>query len=921
MKQKRKEDKAQAQRPSVFRREWETAQSTYRQYNDTYLKKREEQEALVRDIHQLEAELAHLSSSNQQLMADLNRQLMDNGLLFLSEYRRRHAYYSVILNEPQGGRGLDINRILVERSDRRGIVVYPPAVPWEPQQRPQHLLKAFAEAGYLCFFCDSGINEAIVEIEPNVLLIKYEHELLCCLQSQHVLVLNTWLMQNAWIDHLPHKTLWYDILDRVDFLSSYDKQMLLKHYEVLCEADLVTYSARRLADFCRNRPDIVYLPNAGTPSDFQTDGEEGRSDDLSPFDDLNEILLNRRRIIGYFGAIEEWFDRDLVTGLAEEEAVDIVLIGHCGIQWADRPDNVHLLGQKPYGELKHYAAWFDALILPFVVNDLTNCVSPVKFFEYCCLEKPIISTPIAEVLPFAGDGITIVSHSRELTLDEGFWRLSDRARRHLRHIAGANQWSSRFEAVESWLTSSVSGLRLYANRTYGRHISVFTGTFLNFRGDHFYSGGAERYLIDLHEICGELGYQLDIYQYGDFPWYRKYDDINVYSLGDGTLNMKEFSLEALKGFGNRFMHTVNGRFALHLYSSFFQAYPHAAHPSIGISHGVAWDHPQCNFTDGSQFWTANERYITGAQNVQRLVSVDTNTANWFQTVAYDVSMKMTIIPNYVDLNTFKPATREEGRLRIVYPRRLYRARGLYITLDVVDELLEAYPHIEFHFVGKGFPEDVAHVEQKQKRWPERVFCYHRDPEDMHEVYQLADIALIPTLHSEGTSLSCLEACASGCVVISTRVGGLSDLIINEYNGLLIQPQAKALKEALVRCIEDAQLRDKLSRNAASVAAAFGKDMWKREWKQQLLEALGEVRDCVEDAGPAGRKSRTLLLSCETMEPDAASVLKLAYEQLAAGDSVFIRSANEAMRQHSFGRLQWITPDDELYFIPDETRTI
>lgn len=81
---------------------------------------------------------------------------------------------------------------------------------------------------------------------------------------------------------------------------------------------------------------------------------------------------------------------------------------------------------------------------------------------------------------------------------------------------------------------------------------------------------------------------------------------------------------------------------------------------------------------------------------------------------------------------------------------------------------------------------------------------------MPEVYRRADIVLVPTCYSEGTSLSCLEAMASGCAVIATNVGGLPELIINRFNGLLIAPEAEALAEALTQLIEQPELRQDIA---------------------------------------------------------------------------------------------------------------
>ena len=96
---------------------------------------------------------------------------------------------------------------------------------------------------------------------------------------------------------------------------------------------------------------------------------------------------------------------------------------------------------------------------------------------------------------------------------------------------------------------------------------------------------------------------------------------------------------------------------------------------------------------------------------------------------------------------------------------------------------------------------------------------------MHEVYESTDISLIPTLYSEGTSLSCLEAMASGNVVIANRIGGLTDLIINGYNGYLIEPDEESMFETLNHILTNYEEVEKIKKRA--VESPFGKIDGKR----------------------------------------------------------------------------------------------
>ncbi|MDR0269464.1 hypothetical protein, partial [Paenibacillus sp.] len=413
-------------------------------------------------------------------IAICNIELAKHDLLFATEYKARQKRFKEIVESPLTPEAREIARV-IQRHEFKGIVVYPHAVHWEPLQRPQHLLMEFARKGYLCFFCDYSESFYINEIEERMFVVSNQDHLLQVLQTYHVLVINSYLLQNAWIEELPHKTIWYDVLDRVDFFSLYDRNMLAKHYQVLHDADIVTYSAVKLNEYVKDRDDAIYLPNAVRPGDFIVTEDVK----LAIPDDLKPILKRKKRIIGYFGAIEEWFDTELVRKMARDPQVIIVLIGHCGISKENFPKNVYFLGMKPYSQLKNYAVHFDALMIPFIVNSLTNAVSPVKFFEYCSLGKPIITTPIAEVLSYQGPGITYVDTEHFDGFHRKLWDLSNEAKAHLQKLSDDNQWGKRALQIESELESRQSCLKLFANRSFSNHVSVFAATFLDYEGENY----------------------------------------------------------------------------------------------------------------------------------------------------------------------------------------------------------------------------------------------------------------------------------------------------------------------------------------------------------------------------------------------------------------------------------------------------
>lgn len=454
-------------------------------------------------------------------------------------------------------------------------------------------------------------------------------------------------------------------------------------------------------------------------------------------------------------------------------------------------------------------------------------------------------------------------------------------------------------------------LQAFANIEHINSVKVLTTTFLNFEGTNYYSGGAERYLIDLHKVCNDIGFKLRIYQKANYNFFRYYNDIEIVGLSNNGRNYMykhEDNLEILKRYNQI---AKNSLTSLNIYSSFMETMGKAISPSIGISHGVAWDNIENKFVENSS--NNKDWIIEAAKSCDKVISVDTNTSNYFQTVDYKLGNEMEVIPNYVDIEKFKQDDKKSTKKTVIlYPRRLYRPRGLYMLLDITDKILENNENVEIHFVGKGFKEDTSRIYEKISKWGEdKIKLYNRPPEEMHLVYKNADITLIPTLYSEGTSLSCLEAMATGNAVIATRVGGLTDLIINNYNGKLIEPNEVALYDAIDEFINNSELRDKCKKNAVKVAKVFNKKYWEEKWKKAIKEKAISSKSM---------KNVTYKMIKIYTNDDLVNDTKLnsiIREFLMKESVVYIITKNNLKKFESYGRVQYINPEDELYRIPDE----
>lgn len=156
------------------------------------------------------------------------------------------------------------------------------------------------------------------------------------------------------------------------------------------ECDLLIASSRELRErFAKEGATAVIIPN-GADFDFFHNSAPNSALDAIP-----------QPIVGYYGAIAEWFDLDLMLDVAvRRPRYSFVLIGEVtidGIGKLKKLRNVHLLGERPYRDLPGCLRRFAVCTLPFRMNPLTRSVDPVKIDEYLRQGKPVVSVPLPEL--------------------------------------------------------------------------------------------------------------------------------------------------------------------------------------------------------------------------------------------------------------------------------------------------------------------------------------------------------------------------------------------------------------------------------------------------------------------------------------------------------------------------------------------
>lgn len=250
------------------------------------------------------------------------------------------------------------------------------------------------------------------------------------------------------------KPLVFDCLDDFSaFHERLDKSCDRRQRNLAEMADLIWCTSRKLYDLWhRLYPEKTHLiPNGADIQHFSGTVE------FSPRE-YRPMLSGKRPMVGYFGAIASWLDRDLLRRVADElPEVQFVLVGPiyrgCDGPW---PENVFLFGTQPYTRLPEIVRQWDCCIIPFILNDLTRATNPVKMYEYLAAGKPVVSTPLPEVQAYQRAGIVetagnptdfaeAIMRSIESCWDKG---LTDERIA----IARKNSWEARFKKAYETIT-------------------------------------------------------------------------------------------------------------------------------------------------------------------------------------------------------------------------------------------------------------------------------------------------------------------------------------------------------------------------------------------------------------------------------------------------------------------------------------
>jgi len=341
-------------------------------------------------------------------------------------------------------------------------------------QRPQHLMTRAAQQ-WRVFFIEEPVFSENLEIStfnernennvwvitpqfPNTLTpteIRQEQENLVntLLKQYDITDYATWYytpMALAFSQQLEPQVVVYDCMDELSAFKGAPPELLEWESELLERADLVFTGGVSLYEFKRNRHANAHaFPSSIDKAHF------GKAKTADEPDDQKTITSPK---FGFYGVIDERFDIELLRQLSDRRPDwHFIIIGPVvKIDALTLPQNlnIHYLGMKSYDQLPAYLGGWDVALLLFARNESTRFISPTKTPEYLAAHKPVVSTPIQDVVrPYGESGLVHIAETPEdfeQAIEKALQQVGDAQwQQQVDDFLADNSWDNTWEQMQN----------------------------------------------------------------------------------------------------------------------------------------------------------------------------------------------------------------------------------------------------------------------------------------------------------------------------------------------------------------------------------------------------------------------------------------------------------------------------------------
>lgn len=195
-----------------------------------------------------------------------------------------------------------------------------------------------------------------------------------------------------------------------------------------------------------------------------------------------------------------------------------------------------------------------------------------------------------------------------------------------------------------------------------------------------------------------------------------------------------------------------------------------------------------------------------------------------QTIVTEYGMtkeKIPIIYNGVDIkkNLHKESYRVGEELKLIHIGRFALAKNHTMLLDAVQQINLEYGNLSLTLVGDGELKDEVYRYAKEHGMLDYV-NFAGTTNNIYEFLKDSDAFILPSIY-EGMPMTLIEAMGYGMPIIASNVGGIPNMITDNYNGILIEPTVDSICDGIKKIIDGGEeIRQKLGKNAIVSSSRF-----------------------------------------------------------------------------------------------------
>lgn len=219
-------------------------------------------------------------------------------------------------------------------------------------------------------------------------------------------------MDSAWsLGYFANRGVVYDCMDELSHFTGAPAALVENESRLMRCADIVFTGGYKLGEKKMNVHANVHTFGCGV--DYAHFAKAADPNTAIPPD----IDFLRRPILGWFGVIDERVDYGLVAEVARmRPAWSIAMVGpvvKIDPNLLPHSPNLFWLGSRDYQQLPNYCRAFDVNMMCFAINRATEFINPTKGLEYMATGKPIVSTPVRDVVRQWSDVVRIAATADE----------------------------------------------------------------------------------------------------------------------------------------------------------------------------------------------------------------------------------------------------------------------------------------------------------------------------------------------------------------------------------------------------------------------------------------------------------------------------------------------------------------------------